>query len=235
MKEIIVESMREAVAEYAQLLRTLAGNNAKSLSLFGAIAAGSFDATRETARSVLVLDHPDLAMLRRLAEHGPRLGKMRIAAPLIMTPQYIKSSLDTFPLEFLEIHQAHITIFGDDPFAGLDFVAAHVRLQCERELKTMKLGMHQGLLAAAGSEKFIAALESDVSEALMRTLRGLLWLKGHKKAKPYGEVLQEMEKINGRALTGVRDVLEPGGPQGWREFDALYKDIEALGQMVNDW
>jgi hypothetical protein len=35
-------------------------------------------------------------MLRCLAEHGLKLGKARIAAPLVMTPEYIQRSLDTF-------------------------------------------------------------------------------------------------------------------------------------------
>jgi len=231
----VTEPTRASLGEYARLLRDLAGDNAKTLTLFGAIAAGSFDPQRHTVRNALVVERVDLGMLRRLAEQGVKLGKARIAAPLIMTPAYIQASLDTFPLEFIEIRQQHITVFGEDRFDGLRFDDAYVRLQCERELKTILIGLRQGLLAAAGREKFIGALKLDAAEALMRTLRGLLWLKGQKDGKPAAEVIAEVEKIASRKLTGIRIALNPLPVHGWSEFESLYQDVEELGGIANAW
>ncbi len=229
------DTMRKPIEEYASLLRGLAGENARALTLFGAVIAGSFDPARHTARSVLVVDRVDLSVLRRLAEQGAKLGKANIAAPLVMTPGYIKESLDTFPLEFIEIKQQHVTLFGDDYFEDLSFADAHIRLQCERELKAILIGLRQGLLAAAGREKFIGALEVDVAAGLMRTLRGMLWLKGRKEANAADEVLAGVEKIAERKLTGVRTALDPTSHHGWSEFEALYHDVEALGEIANAW
>lgn len=233
--ESVVESMCQPLQEYAELVHQLAGERGKSLALFGAIVAGSFDPNRHTARNVLVVDRVDLSVLRELAEHGAKLGKASIAAPLIMTPQYIKASLDTFPLELLEIHQKHLVLFGDDYFEDLSFDNSHVRLQCERELKRILIGLRQGLLAAAGRERFIGALERDVAEGLTRTLRGMLWLKGHEQAKPAGEVLIEIEKLVDRKLMGVRVALDPSARHGWDEFEALYLDVQALGEVADAW
>ena len=233
--ERIKPAMQEPLREYARLVKELAGVSAKALTLFGPIAAGSFDADRHTARSVLVVEHVDFSVLRRLAEHGVKLGKVKISAPLIMTPGYIKTSLDTFPLEFIEIKQQHVTVFGTDYFEDLSFEDAHIRLQCERELKTVLIGLRQGLLAAAGREKFIGALEMDVGEGLMRTLRGLLWLKGQKEGKPAPEVLAEVEKIADRKLQGVRRALDPASRHGWGEFESLYRDVESLGEIADGW
>ena len=140
-----------------------------------------------------------------------------------------------FPLELIEIHQMHVTIFGGDLFANLAFEDAHVRLQCERELKTILIGLRQGLLAAAGREKYVGALEMDVGEGLLRTLRGMLWLKGQKDGKPAVEVLAEIEKIVDRRLDGVRTALDPSAHHGWSEFESLYRDVEAVGEIVNAW
>jgi hypothetical protein len=227
--------MRKPLEDYAQLVKELAGANAKALTLFGAIVAGSFNTDRHTARSVLVVNRVDLSMLRSLAQHGMQLGKAKIAAPLIMTPAYIKASLDTFPLELIEIHQQHLTIFGEDHFEDLSFEDVHIRLQCERELKVVLIGLRQGLLAAVGREKFIGALEVDVAEGLTRTLRGLLWLKGQKDGKPAAEVLTEVERIAERKLAGVRTALDPAARHGWDEFESLYSDVEALGEIADAW
>ncbi len=228
-------TMRAPIAEYTDLVKELAGKHAQALTLFGAIVGGTFDPKRHVVRNVLVVDSVDLAVLRRLAEHGARLGKMSIAAPLVMTSEYIKASLDTFPLELIEIGQRHVTVFGDDHFSDLSFDEAHVRLQCERELKTILIGLRQGLLAAAGREKYVGALEMDVGEGLLRTLRGMLWLKGQKDGKPAAETLAEIEKIVDRRLEGVRTALDPSAHHGWSEFESLYRDVEAVGEIVNAW
>ncbi|MHC4697330.1 MAG: hypothetical protein ACYTFA_11355 [Planctomycetota bacterium] len=229
----IIEPMRTPLEQYARLVADLAGSTAKGLTLFGAITTGRFDLHRHTARSALVVDRVDLGMLRRLAEHGTRLGKARIAAPLIMTADYIKASLDTFPLELIEIKQQHMTLFGEDLFADLSFDDAHVRLQCERELKVILIGLRQGLLAAAGREKLLGALEQDMGEGLMRTLRGILWLKGDRDPKPAAQVLDEIEKTTGVKLTGIRVALDPGANHGWPEFESLYADVEALEKVAD--
>ena len=233
--DAVAEPMRDRLERFTGLVRELAGEKAKALTLFGSIAAGRFDPGRHVARSVLVLERVDLSFLSRLAQHGPKLGKARISAPLIMTPDYITSSLDTFPLELIDIQQKHITVFGEDYFEDLSFDDGHVRLQCERELKTILLGLRQGLLAAAGREKNVGALEQDVGEGLVRTLRGLLWLKGQKDWRPAEDVIAAVEKLAERGLPGIRNALDPVARHGSREFEALYRDAEALGEMVNAW
>ncbi len=233
--EGIVESLRTSVQNYVDFLREVSGESAKGLTLFGSIAAGSFDLKRHAVRNVAVFDKIDLSIIRRLADHGVKLGKAHIAAPLVMTPEYIKSSLDTFPLEFIEIKQQHITLFGEDYFEPLEFDCAHVRLQCERDLKSILIGLRQGVLAATGREKFLGALEIDAGEGLMRTLRGMLWLKNQREARRAAEVLVEIEKITDSKLPGLRAALSPTAQHDWATFEDLYHDVEGLGKVVDAW
>jgi hypothetical protein len=231
----IVEPMRAPIQDFANLLRDLGGDNVLALTVFGTLAARSFDATRHTARSVVVVDHVDLSMLRRLAEHGVKLGKAHISAPFVMTPQYIRDSLDTFPLELIEINQNHLTIFGDDYFEDLEFADADVRHQCERELKVMLIGMRQGLLAAAGRDRMLADVQQNMAENLLRTLRGMLWLKGRRDPQPASAVVAEVENLVSQKLASLRHSLDPGVEHTWELFEALYRDVAALGDLVDAW
>jgi len=231
----IIGVLRTPVQNYIEFLREVGGDRIKGLTLFGSIVAGSFDLQRHAIRNVLVLDEIDLTMIRRLADRGVKLGKAHIAAPLVMTPDYIKSSLDTFPLELIEVKQQHITLFGEDYFESLEFDNAYIRLQCERDLKAFLIGLRQGVLAATGREKFLDAVQTDVGEGLMRTLRGMLWLKDQHNAKPAGEVLVEIEKIAGSKLSGLRTALNPAARHDWTAFEELYRDVERLGKLVDAW
>lgn len=229
----IVQTMREPIQRFIDVVQNLSTPQDSALSLYGAITTPSFNPKRHVARSVLVLPKVDLSMLRKLSQHGVQFGKVSISAPLIMTSPYIKASLDTFPLELIEIQQFHVTVFGDDQFKELSFDHAHVRLQCERELKIVQIGLRQGLLAAAGREKFISALESDTAEGLLRTLRGILWLKDQKEAASAENVVTQIEKLMDRKLTGLRNAMDANAHHGWDEFELLYYDVEAMQEFAD--
>jgi hypothetical protein len=228
----IHEGMQKPIEDYIEMIRGMAGLDVLSLTLFGAIAAGTFDPKRHVVQNVLVLSKVDLEGLRRLAEHGGALGKQRISAPLVMTPEYIRDSLDAFPLELLEIHQRHVTPLGEDYFRDLSFDAVHLRLQCEREIKSVLIGMRQGLLASVGKDKVIAAIEVDVVGRLIRIFRGMLWLNGRKDGVPAEEAVSGVEGLLGRPLPGVRASLEPGGRDGWEGFRSLYGEVQSAGVYV---
>ena len=74
-----------------------------SIHITGTAVTDDFDEATSDANSVVVLEQMDLRFLKLLAPLGKKYGKQKVAAPLIMTPDYINSSLDVFPIEFLNI------------------------------------------------------------------------------------------------------------------------------------
>ena len=228
-------AMREPIRRYAERVRQHAGAKALSLTLYGSIARGAFDPLRQTATSVLVLAEIDLAALRNLAVEGHKFGKSAIAAPLVMTPAFIKASLDSFPLELLEIHQRHWVLFGEDHFDKLQFAEDDVRLQCERELKAIAIGIRQGLVAAGGRENSLSGVAEQAASGLERTLRGLVWLKGSKEPQAWPALVAEAERLVGRTLMGVRRTAHPPLPFHWHDLEQLYQDVEALGRFADAW
>jgi hypothetical protein len=229
----IAAQMRSPVSDYLGFVRGIMSERIRGLTFFGVVVGDSFDESYQTARNVLVVDPIDLDQLRRISERGAALGKAAIAAPLVMTPAYIAASLDTFPLELMVIHLRHATVFGDEHFADLAFDDAHVRLQCERELKVAAISLRQGLLATAGQESALANVEMEIGDGLMRTLCGLLWLKGKRDAAPAGQVIAEVERLVKRPLPGLRAAVDVGAYHGWSEFKSLYEDVIALQEMAD--
>lgn len=230
----VVPSMRDNVGRYVELLKEMAGESLAGLTLYGPVLGTEFDPGKMGAQSVLVLRAIDLDFVRRLAEKGPSLGRWYITAPLLMTPEYISRSLDTFPLEMLEIQQQHLTVAGQDHFASVAIQESYLRLQCEREFKVILVRVRQGLLTAAGREDVWQAMAADVGIHLLRTLRGFLWLKGKREALSRESVLAEVERLIGVPLPGVRAAIMMPAGHGWAEVKSLYHDVEKLAQVADE-
>lgn len=226
---------RSYVGPFARTVHELAGDNLLGLTLFGAVLTDDYDANVHNIASVVLLKKVDLNFVRRLATRGIQLGRQHVSAPLIMTPAYVRDSLDAFPLELIEIHQKHAAIFGENPFADISPAPEHVRLQCERELKRILLRIRQGLLAAAGREDTLTDLLADVGQHVLRTLRGILWLHAERSYVAAPEVLKRIEKGTGRDYPGIRNVLRVGALLEPVDVDLLYSDVEALARVANDF
>lgn len=226
-------ALRAALQNFATLLERLGGANLQGVTLFGPVLTPEFDPAHELAASVMVLERVDLGLLRRVAEHGSEFGPRGIAAPLVITPGYIRDSLDVFPLELLEIYQLRRTLVGRDFFETIEIDQAHLRLQCERELKRVLIQMRQALLTAGAHEDELGAMEADIGRDVLRTLRGIAWLHGKKQFLSRLEVLADVEQWLGRRLDGVRTVIASPGSLGWPEFESFYADIEKLAERTN--
>lgn len=227
------ERVRGVVREFSQYLRHTAGDRVLGLSVYGAAAAGTIDLLVQVVHTALVLDVVDLDLLARLAAEGARWDARRVAAPTVFSPASIARSRDTFPLELIEIQQQHVTVLGADHFAPLVFEPTHVRLQCERELKVLEIGLQQGMLVSQGRTESLKILGDDVAERLLRALRGALWLKGTRHALPADQVVEVAQRLFDRPLPGIRGALSGPGPEPWRLVRQLHADIQALGTLVD--
>jgi hypothetical protein len=234
--EAIPDAIQVPIRGFADLLKSLCGEHALALTLIGSAASGESVRPTASIRSVLVLDAVDLDALRRISEQGLRFGKQNIAAPLIMTPPYIKASCDTFPLELLDICLNRCVVFGNDYFEDLSFENSDIRHQCERELKVLAISLRQGLLAAAGRQTIISEVVQDAQEGLLRVMRGMLWLKNQRDGLVGSRVVEEIEKLTDCKLHGVRAIKsEDNTTPSPKEFDQLYRDVEALGAIADAW
>ena len=231
--ELLDAAWREPVRRLCARLEELWGAHLLAVAVYGAAIDGRQPPVQGLLRSVMVLDGIDLSVLRRLAEDGPRFATLGLARPLVFTPEDLNDSCDTFPLELIEIQQQHVTVFGSEYFETLSFADADVRLQCERELKVVLIGMQQGLLASSGQEQALLEVARPLLEHLTRTLRGLLWSQARRETVSADKVLGATEELLDRPFPGLRRLLEASDCTTWEDFCEAYADVRDLGQYVD--
>jgi predicted nucleotidyltransferase len=81
------------------------GDDLISIILYGSAARGEYIYKRSDINFLIVLTEQGIMQLRRALLLIPRWQKRKVSTPLILTEGYIRSALDSFPIEFLNMKQ----------------------------------------------------------------------------------------------------------------------------------
>lgn len=227
------QRMQGPVQEYLALLQSLAGERLLAITVFGPAVDEAGADRKGLVQSVVVLDGLDLEFVCELGAQGAMLGRMGIQAPLLMTPEYINASLDTFPIELLDIQQRNVAVLGQDYFAPLEFTRADVRLQLERELKRELIQIRQGILASGGRERALAEIHAAAAEQLLRLLRAVLWLHNEPVGKSPAAILQAAHRVCGVDLSRLEAAVTDSRHADFAALRSLYENVIELADHVD--
>lgn len=211
-----------------------------SLYITGSAVTADYDPAASDINSVLVLKKMDLKILPILAPLGKKYGRRKISAPLIMTPDYIRQSLDVFPIEFLNIQWLHHTVFGTDRFQALEVRPEDLRNQCEREIKARLIGLRQGYISAAGNRQIVAENLTRAITGYLPLFRALLALLGRVPPRDNDGVVAMLEQVTGidtgifkTILNAKRQKTKLTGDMLDARFEAYYAATEKLSETID--
>ncbi len=212
-----------------------------SITITGSALTDDFDPGKSDVNSVFVLTEMDFNFLELLAPLGKKYRKKNIAAPLIMTPEYIINSLDVFPLEFLNIKLLHKTIFGEGLFQDLEINRSDLRLQCERELKVRLIGLRQGYISCLGNSKMLMDMFIDSFSGYIPLFKGIILLLGKEPPVTSHDVIAVLEEVSGVNTNVFKTVLKQKKQKTKLTMDQLntifkeyYAATEKLGDITDD-
>ncbi len=99
---------------------------------------------------------------------------------LFLTPETIRRSTDSFPIEFIDMKESHVTVYGKDLLNDLEIDPRNLRLQCEREIKGKLILFRNTYLETSTRPGPTSRLLSSTLTSLFPVFRGLLRLRGVK-------------------------------------------------------
>jgi hypothetical protein len=236
----LADSVKERFDPFMTDMLSMEKDNVHSIYITGSALTADYNPGRSDINSVLMLNRMDLKLVECYAPLGKKYGKKGVAAPLIMTPAYIGSSADVFPMEFFNIKLLHACVYGTDFFVDLNFADSDLRHQCERELKSRLVGLRQGFIAAAGDRKLLANEFVRSFSGYIPLFRAVIRLLGDDPPLTGGDVLKALEKVSGVAMDGFRTVMNEKRKPGKLSSDQLigifeqyYTAVEKLGDIID--
>ncbi len=183
--ERLPDEVKKKVVPYLQNLFEVHNENIISVFVYGSAAGKDFVPKRSDINLLIVfrqLQFDDLKKSLKIVSKGI---EKKITAPLFLTRRHIETSADVFPVEFMELKENHILLYGEDIWESLKIDKANIRLQCEEQIKGKLIRLRQAYLEVGLKRKGIEALIKESLYALLPIFRNMLRLKG--KTPPVGK------------------------------------------------
>ncbi|HTI03875.1 MAG TPA: hypothetical protein VL549_01050 [Gemmatimonadales bacterium] len=193
---------RMTLDDFAKRLGSALGSDLVSLLLYGSAARGTGSGSREpeTVNTLLIV-RQQAGLFDRLVDAVQAWTKAGHPAPLIITEQEWRDSVDAFPIEYEDIRAAHRVLAGKDPWSGIRVRPEDARRQLEHELMGKLMHLRQAYAAAWGKPKRLAEIVRGTRAGFLTMLRAVLRVSG-RQAPPSDEALvREAAALIGFAAT----------------------------------
>ena len=225
--------------EFAKAIESDSPVNILSIHVVGSALTPDFIPGQSDVNSIVVVDEITLEFLDFIVRLGKKYSQYGVAAPLLMTPGYIETSLDVFPIEFLNFSAIHHTMFGPDILRDLSIDRTHLLLQCEREVKSKLLWLHQGYIESLDDEKQLVVWLSNSITGYIPLFRAILFLDGHKLMLSAQDTASALEKYIGLDTEIFKKIVRLKNPNTAEDDEQLcncfadyYKATQDLSKYV---
>jgi len=180
-KRIVQEALNSLVND----LRSTHGNNLASVVLYGSAAAVDHVELRSDYNLLIALNRispEDLRQAQAPMREWQRLGH---PLPVYFTVEELSDAADVFPIEFHQMANARVVLFGQDPFEFIKLSDHHLRHQAEYELRSKLIQLRRLYIPASVSIEKLCDLMSDSLASFAALFRAVLILHG--KEAPIGK------------------------------------------------
>lgn len=199
-------SARKIIQPYLTELLKVHRDNIVSIFICGSAAGKDYIPGVSNINLFIVLESLAFEDLRKSLKIVSAGIKKKISAPLFLTRKHIQTSTDVFPIEFLEMKEHHLLLYGEDLLNSLEISPANIRLFCEEQIKGKLIRIRQAYLEIGLKRKGIEALLKESLNSLTPVFRNLIRLKGKTppvaKEEIYNQLSSEFE-LDGVVFLGI--------------------------------
>ncbi|MEA3328461.1 MAG: hypothetical protein U9Q08_01790 [Candidatus Omnitrophota bacterium] len=190
--EKLFPEVKGLVISYLEQILSLHQANICSIVIYGSAAGKDFIHKRSDVNILIIVNKLDFSDLKKSLKLISGGIKKRIVAPLFLTREHMETSGDVFPVEFLEMKENHILVYGEDILSGLEVDSKNLRLQCEHQIKGKLIRIRQAYLEIGLKRKGMEALLKQSLASLIPIFRNLIRLKDKTPALGKEEILTQL-------------------------------------------
>jgi hypothetical protein len=191
--------------------------------LFGSMARADYIDGVSDINVLIVLDDGTPATLEKLNLPLATWYDAGQMAPLLLTREEWQRASDVFPIEVVDLQDAHRLLRGADPVSTLTTNPVHLRLALEADLRGKLLRLRRGYVALHQDPIAMSRLLSSGSSQVLLLFRALHRLVGRDIPREREAVIRGAAAITGLDAEAILAVDRRRGTGDWRASRAEYE------------
>ncbi len=187
--------IHEALSGLVDDLRATHGDNLASIVLYGSAAAGDHVELQSDYNLLIALNRitpEDLRLAQAPLREWQRLGH---PLPVYFTVEELSDAADVFPIEFHQMANARIVLYGHDPFEYATLSDDNLRHQTEYELRSKLIQLRRLYIPASVSVDKLCDLMRDSLSSFAALFRAVLLLHGQEAPVPKPDCVRATARL----------------------------------------
>ena len=232
--------LEEDLKQLVERLSGPAGQNLIALVLHGSAVSDEFHPQFSDVNILVVVRELSVGTMHALSPVLSWWTGLKYAVPLVFTADELRSVVDVFPIEMVDIKLRHRLLYGDDVFEQLEVSMKLHRVQLEHEIRTKLLFLRQHYMQFSQDAAKVRDLMVDSLSNFLALFRHTLIAMGEQPPLHKAQVAQQIAAKLGfdpdplRLLLDVRQrKLKPQALPLPQTFAAYLQAIEIVVQAVD--
>jgi len=230
------EIFQDIIADY----RNIFGDDLISIILYGSATGKDYRPGKSDINFMIILTEQEIEHLDRAFGTVKKWRKRGVAIPLFLTESYVDTSLDVFPIEYLNFQRDYVLVFGKDILKDLTFNPEFIRLQCEREIKGKLLILREAFLETSGKGRALKEVIGQSVSAFIAIFEALLYLKDKDLPKERREIIKntcgsfDMDAAVFEKLLDIKaEKVKLSDMEIMKAFKDYLKEVRKLAKLVD--
>lgn len=177
-QELLPREIASDVHNYIVHLNEEFGSNLISVTAFGASATGEYVHWKSDVNLLIILRYASVEQLTRAAIVTQRWLKRLPLDPVIMTPADLEHARDVIPVELVDMHHRHQTVYGPDPLAEIEVNGPPLRIELEYSFRKKLARLRSHYLRVSNDERQLTELLCESIDSFLTQMTCLLFLHG---------------------------------------------------------
>lgn len=240
---MVKTSVQEALKGLLKDLHATHGENLASVVLYGSAALGDDIELRSDYNLLITLHRITPEALREAQAPMREWQRLGHPLPVYFTTEELSDAADVFPIEFHQMANARVVLYGPDPFASLSFSDANLRHQTEYELRSKLIQLRRMYIPASVSTEKLCDLMSDSLSSFAALFRAVLILYGEDAPVAKPDCVRATVRrfgLNGEPFERIfefraSDYLPPNEKEANEIFAAYMEQLQQVVEVVDEF
>lgn len=199
--------MEQQLTALVDRLKPAFGDSLISAILYGSAAVGDYHEHSSDLNVLCVLSQ---ITPHELVQSEPVFRWWRESGnppPLLLSEEEVRTSTDSFPMEFSDLRQHRRLLYGRDVIESLHVDRSYYRAQVEHELRAKQIRLRQKAAEILSNPDRLRTLMTDSVSTFCVLGRHALILAGHEARWKKVEIVAALEDVTRMPFSATNEIL----------------------------